>query len=172
MAEFIVIKADQSVSVSSEPGEVSIEIGDSFVANIDGFVPFTEIVAKSLPSIDSSIVQEMQKRQQREPVICNAIFPPDAWLLAVAYIMWEGILQGMSWDGTKLLVQNAIATMQSVGIAPRQVGELKNEKGFKFAWSGQLEISSLVKLHAKLEAKYSSMSETEKSKATRRTKKK
>jgi hypothetical protein len=110
------------------------------------------------------------ERRTGRPVIVNAVFPPDLWLVAIAFIMWEGIVQGMSWDAVKIVAQNAIEKLQALAIAPKDVGQLKSESGFRFMWSGQLEIGSLVKLYSKLEAKFSSMTEEERREATPRSK--
>jgi len=45
---------------------------------------------------------------------------PDPWLISIAYIMWEGIIQGMAWDAAKVLVQNALTILRSHDLAPSQ----------------------------------------------------
>jgi len=45
---------------------------------------------------------------------------PDPWLIAIAYIMWQGIIQGLSWDLVKGLVKNALTTLRSHRFAPSQ----------------------------------------------------
>ncbi len=44
--------------------------------------------------------------------------PPDPWLIAIGLVMWEGIVQGVAWDGLKLSVQSALAKLRQAGVAP------------------------------------------------------
>jgi len=41
--------------------------------------------------------------------------PPllEPWLVAVAHVMWQGILQGMSWDAVKFAVKKALGRLRS-----------------------------------------------------------
>lgn len=43
---------------------------------------------------------------------------PDPWLLAMAYLMWQGLIQGLTWDATKLLVKGALRKLRAAGVAP------------------------------------------------------
>src|SRR6266487_6892806 len=37
-----------------------------------------------------------------------ALVSPDPWLVALGLVMWEGIVQGLSWDAVKLSVRAAL----------------------------------------------------------------
>ena len=65
---------------------------------------------------------------------------PDPWLVAIAMVMWEGIVQGLSWETVKLSVRKAMSVMQAAGVAPTESSKTrkrgKTEVGF--AWTGYL----------------------------------
>jgi hypothetical protein len=43
---------------------------------------------------------------------------PDPWMITIGYIMWEAILQGLTWDATKRLLQAALWKLRIWGLAP------------------------------------------------------
>ena len=43
---------------------------------------------------------------------------PDPWLVATAALMWQGIVQGLTWDVVKLFLSRAISVMRKNGLAP------------------------------------------------------
>ena len=45
--------------------------------------------------------------------------PPDPWLVALGLVMWDGIIQGMTWDAVKAIAHRALAKMQNAGVAPK-----------------------------------------------------
>jgi hypothetical protein len=48
------------------------------------------------------------------------LFPPDPWLIAICAIMWQGLIQGMTWDLVKHAVQKGISILRINGLAPRE----------------------------------------------------
>jgi hypothetical protein len=46
--------------------------------------------------------------------------PPDAFLVALILMMWEGIVQGMTWDMVKPYVFRALHVLQERGLAPSE----------------------------------------------------
>ncbi len=46
--------------------------------------------------------------------------PPDAWLIAVAAVIWEGLLQGASWDLIKTCVLSALSQLRDARLAPTE----------------------------------------------------
>lgn len=61
--------------------------------------------------------KEAEDREQGRKVEYFLV-PPDPWLVALGLVMWEGIVQGMSWDGVKLLVSSALDELRKQGVAP------------------------------------------------------
>ena len=41
------------------------------------------------------------------------LFEPQPWLIAIGYLMWQGIVQGFTWDVVKLFVRQAINELSS-----------------------------------------------------------
>ena len=57
-------------------------------------------------------------RRNGKPHVLYSLFPPDPWLVVTATIMWEGILQGLSWDAVKVLCRSALAKLRQANQAP------------------------------------------------------
>jgi len=49
----------------------------------------------------------------------HSLTHPDPWLVALGGIIWEGLLQGMSWDLVKAAARAALAKLQAQGLAPQ-----------------------------------------------------
>jgi hypothetical protein len=47
-----------------------------------------------------------------------SLVEPDPWLIALAGIMWEGLVQGLTWDTIKALSLAALGKLREKGIAP------------------------------------------------------
>ena len=43
---------------------------------------------------------------------------PDPWLVALGAVMWEGIVQGLTWDAVKASVAGVLSSLQASGLAP------------------------------------------------------
>jgi hypothetical protein len=50
--------------------------------------------------------------------VAFSLVEPDPWLIALGYIMWQGIVQGLSWDIVKISIQKALDKLSSFGSAP------------------------------------------------------
>ena len=63
------------------------------------------------------------------------LIEPPPWMIAIAYIMWESIIEGLVWDAVKPMVRSAMAKLSSFGVAP---GITKAEKATlgNFPWEG------------------------------------
>ena len=84
-------------------------------------------------------VEARDKRRGRKGVAYSLVHP-DPWLIALAMVMWEGIVQGLSWDTVKLSVRKALSVMQSEGVAPTETRETHTKKKAKrtelgFCWT-------------------------------------
>lgn len=54
--------------------------------------------------------------QRRRIAAC--LQTPDAWLFTIAAIMWEGCIQGMTWDAIKRSVSSGLAYLRLHDLAP------------------------------------------------------
>lgn len=61
---------------------------------------------------------EAQDKRKGVSGVTYKLVPPDPWLIALGMVMWEGIVQGLSWDVVKLLARKALSVMQAEGVAP------------------------------------------------------
>jgi len=48
--------------------------------------------------------------------------PPDPWLITLAYVIWEGIVQGFAYDAVKHIALRAMDRLRSFGIGPTNSG--------------------------------------------------
>jgi hypothetical protein len=48
------------------------------------------------------------------------LFVPDPWLVAVAAVMWQGLIQGLTWETVKYSVLKAIEFLKSKSLAPQE----------------------------------------------------
>ena len=76
-------------------------------------------------------------RRERISGVRYKLFEPDPWMIALAYIMWKGIVQGLTWDTVKILVVKALGKLRSFGVAPagdstKRKTESKTEIGFSW----------------------------------------
>jgi hypothetical protein len=68
--------------------------------------------------------------------VAFCVAPPDPWHIAIGYLMWQGIVQGLAWDVVKLSIGNAIETLVSHNLAPALAKTSKRRKtliGFSYA---------------------------------------
>lgn len=57
--------------------------------------------------------------------VAYSLKEPQPWLVAIAAIMWEGLIQGLTWDVIKYSVLHALDKLKSSGIAPKVEGSMK-----------------------------------------------
>jgi hypothetical protein len=66
---------------------------------------------------------------------------PDPWLIALAAIMWEGLVQGLTWDTIKMLSLAALGKLREKRLAPqpnlistakRQTRSSRTQAGFSW----------------------------------------
>jgi len=91
-----------------------------------GFViPNQLLQSRILSPIEKVIYQEILYKacyeEDKRKGIKNRSYKlvyPDPWLVAVGYIIWEGILQGLTWDSIKLIVKSAMEKLCNKKLAP------------------------------------------------------
>lgn len=63
---------------------------------------------------------------------------PDPWLVALAYVMWQGILQGLAWEAVKMAAQRALEAMRTEELAPKPTHTTHNRTSrteLGFSWT-------------------------------------
>lgn len=80
---------------------------------------------------------EARDRRGGRKDIAYSLVHPDPWVIALAMVMWEGIIQGLAWDAVKLSVRKALSVMQAEGAAPTESYNKKKAKRTElgFCWT-------------------------------------
>ena len=63
---------------------------------------------------------EIELERERVDAFPALPSPPDAFLVALIQIMWEGLVQGMTWEMVKPYVFRALHVLQERGLAPSE----------------------------------------------------
>lgn len=66
------------------------------------------------------------------------LIEPDPWLVAIAFVMWQGIIQGLAWDSVKVLVQLALKKLEFFKLAPpisMSIQKVFKQDQFGFSWT-------------------------------------
>ena len=66
------------------------------------------------------IVDAYERELEREGIDeLPSLLYPDAYLVALILMMWEGIVQGLTWEMVKPYVYRALHVLQERGLAPQ-----------------------------------------------------
>lgn len=71
-------------------------------------------------------VRDKDKREGRENVHYKLV-EPDPWLIALAIVMWKGIIQGFAWDVVKINVNMVLDRLRELRVAPPTMTPSTNE---------------------------------------------
>ena len=95
--------------------------------------------------------------------IAFSIRPPDPWLIVLALVMWEGIIQGLTWDVVKVSVRTVLRNLQDLRLAPLQdnfaakINRKKITKSqLKFSWTSYTKGKKQYELFLGLKREYKS----------------
>ena len=68
--------------------------------------------------------------RKRGVQVSYRLVEPDPWLVALAAIMWEGLVQGLTWDTVKMLSLAALGKLREKRIAPQRssISKAKRQK--------------------------------------------
>lgn len=163
---YISIDPDLGAHVDSTRSNecVNIKIGDSignleFSLDGENLDEFRHLVATIL----SELVEEGLSMQHGRKVAAQ-ISLPDPWLLALFVLMWEGLVQGLTWDSIKYLIQRTLSFFQKRGVAPRNIGDRETKLGFRIRWSGYLDIKELAAFFMRFELEFKRRTKEEREK--------
>jgi hypothetical protein len=65
------------------------------------------------------IVKTPDRKHGVQHLIRYCLLEPDPWLIALAGIMWEGLVQGLTWDTIKALSLAALGKLREKRLAPK-----------------------------------------------------
>ena len=63
-----------------------------------------------------------------------SLAPPPPWVVALAGVVWEGILQGAAWDVVKAALSSAVAKLRATGVAPQGPSDRATKTEIKAGW--------------------------------------
>ncbi len=89
----------------------------------DVIYPLAEGRHKPDPSDILGMTRRVNKRNI--PQVKFSLKPPDAWLICVVGMMWEGLVQGLTWEVIKVSVLSALDKLKSKGLAPTEIGSVE-----------------------------------------------
>jgi hypothetical protein len=97
----------------SRPRKGMIPLQSSYARDIIRTSPIGRIVYFDVlyPSMEAA-----DRRAGRNRKAC--LITPDPWLVVLAAVMWEGIVQGLTWDCVKAAGKAALARLAERGLAP------------------------------------------------------
>jgi hypothetical protein len=100
---------------------------------------------------------ERRDRQLGRTGIKYKLLPPDPWLVVLGTVMWQGIVQGMSWDAVKYSVSAALRKLRAARLAP-QAGSRKSSQKSRtrigFAWTEYTRSEKRMEMFVGLERVY------------------
>ncbi len=150
MVKFITIDKHLKVSITNAISDSAVCISTNTPRFRAPAVYVNGVITQQMVSGFRDVLGDIEAEKHKEKTgedVAYCLVPPDPWLLAIMYVMWDGVIQGVAWDGVKLLASNALNGLKSKKLAP---GEKANEKrGFAFA--AYADIASLFRVFVKLE---------------------
>jgi hypothetical protein len=110
--------------------------GRSIPIDYRGPADYTDQLTCAL--IDEVLERDVRAREgtsNKDVAYCLA--SPDPWLIALAAVMWEGIVQGLSWDLIRLAVRTALDKLRQDGVAPTTADTRVKQStaGLEFEWT-------------------------------------
>jgi hypothetical protein len=107
------------------------------------------------------LCRAIEERDQRLGITGRMyhISPPDPWLLVLGTVMWQGVVQGMSWDSVKYSVSAAMRKLRAARLAPPSKKSKSQKKGrsrIGFIWTDYAESKGRKELFLGLERVYRS----------------
>ena len=108
-----------------------------------------------------------EKRAGRKIAYCLA--EPDPWLIALGYLMWQGIVQGMTWGMVKPLLQNCLNVLRKAGVAPGKNYKKQVDSSIEFGFSWTIYSNNEKKMYdmfVGLKREYNKMTEEQRKRIT------
>ena len=116
-AKYIAVKYDLQIELVAKPQRgaflVPLELADADYQYPFVRSPIADVVYHG---VLYPAAWAHAKRERRQ--IDFKLFEPDPWLIALAYLMWQGIIQGLTWDVVKIAARLALDRMSTAGVAP------------------------------------------------------
>ena len=159
MKYILINRKNLSVDVSKKPSKKTFAIPSKLKSTFRDLSPLQSLIYYKILYPAKSA--EDKKKGIK---VTYLLYHPDPWMIAIAYIMWEGIIQGFTWDSTKLLIDSALEKLVSFKLAPnlsssKRKKSKKSQLGFhwaRYGTDGNLQhemFIGLKSLHEKMSKK-------------------
>jgi hypothetical protein len=131
MPHIRVNRQDLTVSVERDPAMDGISIpSDSDLKFVDA-MPTHRLVY--------DLLYQFRHAEDRARGITGRRYklgPPDPWLVAIVAVMWEGLVQGLTWDAIKIAVMQALRVLRRKRLAPPEgVHSVRSTTRAGFSWT-------------------------------------
>ena len=70
----------------------------------------------------------------KTPKVAHKLMPPPPWLVAVCSIMWQGVIQGLTWDLIKHSVLSSLSKLKKENLVPLRYNYKKVYKSKKIGF--------------------------------------
>jgi hypothetical protein len=107
---------DLLVSIVATPPRAKLAVPMDRVRHADERADYQGIFAPVYFGTIYTLHAETQPPDDRKKY---SLIAPDPWMLAVAAVVWEGLLQGLSWDLVKAAAISVLGTLRQQRLAPR-----------------------------------------------------
>jgi len=87
------------------------------------------------PAVYERECAQSKKKASSGRSTAYALAPPEPWLVALAGVMWEGIIQGLAWDVVKVAVRNAATVLRDAGLFPKPQHGGEKTTTLRIGWS-------------------------------------
>jgi hypothetical protein len=150
--------------IAIDRGTLAISID----GNGDAFVPLTRPIDEHLAPLEAVLRYDVLYRavyaadRRRGRKLRYSLTPADPWLVTLTYLAWQGVVQGMSWDGIKAAMSKALEIMRQGGVAPpkqqsvnRRLKRSQTTAGFsytKYAEDGRKQYHLFLGVKRKFES--------------------
>ena len=78
--------------------------------------------------------------QERGRRVKYKLIEPDPWLIALAAIMWQGLIQGLTWDVIKASCLAALGKLRKKNLAPPQTARRRDTKKKQLALDSRIQM--------------------------------
>ena len=131
----VVSKDDLSLKVVRDPPESGFVVPVKLKALYRRLSPLESIVYNDFlyPARYEEDKIKFPGLKQEGMYLRYKLIEPPPWMIAIAYVMWEGITKGLVWDALKPMIWSAMAKLSSFGVAPGTANAEK-ETQRNFPW--------------------------------------
>ena len=139
MSYILTNKEDLSIRVADNISQKDFVIPTKLASVFRDLTPLEEAVYYGVLYPAKHAEDKLKYPDDERKGICRGykLIEPEPWLIAITYIMWQGITQGIVWDSVKLIVKQALNKLASFSLAPNPSSKkvkISSKSQFGFSW--------------------------------------